>query len=203
MFLQISRGMSDPGHSVQPRLGPALQRGSLPEKLSGWTQTGFQTGGKSITGADGEYSHTWNYRLGRQTSVMSFDYPYCGWHQLEVCYEARGWTVSRRFTHGELNPCWVECLLRRPSGEYAVLCYRMFHENGASLMCPGETLTAVLGNRFADVLGPRSQRTETFQFQMFVRHSTEPTLTERKAIRRGFEQFSDVIGKQVLEVIHE
>jgi hypothetical protein len=82
----------------------------------------------------------------------------------------------------------------------------MFHENGASMMCPGETLTAMLGNRFADVLGPRRQRMETFQFQMFVQHNTEPTLTERKAIRRGFEQFSDVIRKQVyqvVEVMHE
>jgi len=197
VVLQLPRSLSAARNSGERGSLVSLQRSSMPDEWNGWTQTGFQAGGRTITGANGAHTHTWNYQLGRQTAAVSFDYPYRGWHQLEVCYEARGWNVSRRITHGDPFPCWVECLLHRSSGESAVLCYRMFQNDGSVVECPGATLGAALGTRFADVLGPQAQPSETCQFQMFIRLGSEPTAKEQQAIRAGFQGFSNVIRNTV------
>ena len=193
VVLQASRSVETTANSAAGGLVVSLQRGSMPDALQGWTQTGFEAQGRTITGGGGTHTHTWNYQLDRQTAAISFDYPFRGWHPLEVCYEARGWHVSRKITHGAPLGCWVECLLQKPSGEFAVLCYRMYQNDGRGVECPGATLRATLGTRFADVLSPQARPSDNCQFQMFIRLISQPTANELQAIRAGYQEFSNVI----------
>ena len=73
----------------------------------------------------------------------------------------------------------------------------MFQNDGSVVECPGATLEAALGTRFADVLAPQAQSSDTCQFQMFIRLSSEPTANEQQAIRAGFQGFSNAIRNTV------
>ena len=73
-----------------------LSKESLPKELAGWTMTEFRRESRQASSEFGERSRQWTYRQGEAVAVVSIDYPFPEWHDLDVCYRGLGWTLGKR-----------------------------------------------------------------------------------------------------------
>ena len=75
---------------------PGISKELLPEKLGDFAMTGYKMVSRVPGDPLGQQSHQWTYQddINAIATVVSVDYPYGGVHDLCVCYESIGWTVS-------------------------------------------------------------------------------------------------------------
>jgi hypothetical protein len=113
---------------------------TMPEELAGWRRA---TGSTAFTVRDateamvvfGEHSRTWKYQRGNLVAVVSFDYPFPVWHDLRMCYQMTGWTISEneQFTDSSTAHFGdLECIstrLTRPVERNAYLWFGEFDLN--------------------------------------------------------------------------
>ena len=62
----------------------------LPENLHGARQRAFDISHRESSSILGEHSATWSYQIDGQALQISIDFPFSGFHGLEVCYQNAG-----------------------------------------------------------------------------------------------------------------
>ena len=73
-----------------------LAKDSLPTELAGWRLTDFNAQQRSAASEFGEQSKQWTYSRGGLRAIVSIDFPFPEWHDLDSCYRGVGWRTSRR-----------------------------------------------------------------------------------------------------------
>lgn len=121
--------------SNQPTLRvaqPVFSSVTLPERLGKFTLDRREVEERSRSATDGQFSERWRYRNGASEAVVASDYPFTGWHHLEVCYTGIGWQVESRDVSKDDWP-FIVVRFSKPTGEQAVLLYSMFDASGEPL----------------------------------------------------------------------
>ncbi len=107
----------------------------LPSVSGGLSRLGFSTDKRERANLMGQCSRMWRYSSAVNQSVASLDFPFRGWHPLEVCYASAGWNVdSIEYIESDQDPSrsWpiVELKLSRQSQEFALIDYSLFDTEG-------------------------------------------------------------------------
>jgi hypothetical protein len=156
----------------------------------------------------GAHSHTWHYVKGPRELIISLDYPFRGWHELTICYDADGWQVESRnvidvkraAAGGEQREKCVESVLHRPElSNYAYLLFTNFNDRQQPL--PAERMNVF--QKFKDRLASFLERVQTlgasgsgqndqvqsFQLQVLLQGATTPTEEDRRDATAAFVEF--------------
>jgi len=170
------------------------KEGDVPNKLLGSDRIGFITETRVSNNNLGQYSRIWQYSREDADHVASLDFPFRGWHSLWKCYQTTGWNEQERIrveTSADDEPIlwpFYESRLQNMSGEYAVLHFSLFDENGA----PYDSESAMEKNDASsrvskDLISAMARQVRslknpiepvTFQFQLLTR-SDSPISTEQ------------------------
>lgn len=73
-----------------------LSKESLPSQLAGWTLIEFKEVKRSASSEFGERSKQWTFTREGTTAIVSIDFPFPEWHDLDSCYRGVGWRTSSR-----------------------------------------------------------------------------------------------------------
>ncbi len=161
----------DAGPMTQ-RIKTSLSEQSMPVELAGWRRIGFKTEERQRDNVFGQYSACWQYRLGNRTASVSVDYPFPGWHELTICYEAIDWTLQQRHVQqgaidgsgSQRSSPFVAATLGNRSGEHASLRFGLVDDKGQWVEpAPAEGMG--LGGMRTAWGRPRSR--PSYQFQVF------------------------------------
>ena len=77
----------------------------LPAAIGPWQrQPEFAADDRKRDDPFGAHFRTWRYRRNNQLAVLSFDYPFSGWHDLRWCYGGIGWTIGQAEFHTQPLP---------------------------------------------------------------------------------------------------
>jgi len=182
--------------TVTPEISLALPLESdLPRSLYLSRRVRFSTADrvKDQAGLMGQHSRIWTYEMDDVSQNVSLDMPFRGWHALWLCYEATGWTVlsSNQIqidSNGEpLTWPYFEINLQNQVGEFAVLHFALFDEEGKPFLFDLENVKNTALNRWSRSIFPNSiaffkgERSPfdplTFQFQI-MSQSMEPATPE-------------------------
>jgi exosortase len=119
---------------------PSFDAASLPEVVGPWRRREFKSRERGGT-TDGRRSFSWTYESPAGVATVSLDAPFVGWHPLEVCYQALGWTVEKYEVRHAPTPTdphepFVVIHFRKPLEYYGYLCYSVRGERGRCLSPP-------------------------------------------------------------------
>jgi exosortase/archaeosortase family protein len=188
-----------------------LGAGDMPARSGPFERLEFKTETRDNADAFGEFSKEWRYRVGRQTALLSVDFPFRGWHELATCYEGIGWTVAGRAEHpgdgeGGTGP-YVEASLRRAPSRYSTVIFGLDDLYGTPLG-PRQTRDMVdyVTNRL-NVFGTGAQGGRSgsrygtmppaYQVQVLVETSAPLTDAERGQLRELFDEARRTLRQRV------
>jgi exosortase len=174
---------------------------SLPGVMGKWKQAKYEER-KGIPGsAYGEFSKRWEYRRDLGAAVVSFDYPFPGFHDLKSCYQSNGWAVEKEEVHAPDpkvgSEFWVEVKMR-DSYKYGYLLFAIADSKGTMLEPESTGITATLKRWEKTVAGlkgrltggadadPQRPQGAAYQFQTFVESTAPFSEDDQKAIQALF-----------------
>lgn len=105
----------------------------LSAELGAWRQVAHKDTARDRNSIYGEFSQEFRYVAtdARALATVSFDYPFHGWHDLEVCYRGSGWRIDKRLSHPlhplEQRPAIVELQMSQPTGQFGTTFFMLFH----------------------------------------------------------------------------
>jgi exosortase len=188
-----------------------LGEGDMPARLGPFERVDFKTVTRENWDAFGQFSKEWRYRAGRNTVVVSVDYPFRGWHELAGCYEGIGWTLASRVEHpgvaaGGAGP-YVEASLRQAPSRYATVYFGMDDLYGTPLGARrSRDMLDYVANRL-NVFGAGAQGAGTgsrygtmppaYQVQVLVETSAPLTDAERGQLRELFDEARRTLRQRV------
>jgi exosortase len=198
-----------------------LDRSSFPEQQGGWELVRFESTQRPDSSDLGEFSNIWLYQNRTRLASLSFDYPFVGWHELPICYQARGWNVARRQVISDRSDPQatsnhvVEVSLSKPTGESGHLLFCILDGRGRSLAPPPSlthylerlrmkaTSSPVLRAARGDSLTGDYLNPSNYQFQLFLESDRQLSVTESQELRNSFvdlvrrlqRQWDQVTGK--------
>ncbi len=132
-----------PGFSQE---GLALLRKEqvLPETLNNWRLDSFDVVERSKESVFGQYSHTWSYRTAVGPAQVSVDFPFRGFHLLEICYQSSGWRKTEDSKVIQVSPEGADGLseeftihvasLVNDDGTFSYLAYSLFQLDGTPIV---------------------------------------------------------------------
>lgn len=109
-----------------------LDEDSFPPQFEGWTRVRFEPVQRTEGHSLGQHSRTWGYSTPCGLATISVDYPFRGWHDLQLCYQAAGWipsairTASTAGGHGVVDI--TQFSLQKYTGEAAVVVFAAMNE---------------------------------------------------------------------------
>jgi hypothetical protein len=121
-----------------------LNKAHLPEDIHGWTQSSFEAAKPAEQLAEGQFwwTHSWNYVKPPMAAYVAIDQAnWTSWHELTMCYQAIGWTLTDRKVieleeAGQIRwPVVVATFEKLPSDK-ATLIFSMFGQDGTPLVSP-------------------------------------------------------------------
>jgi hypothetical protein len=156
--------------------GPArgdlsLSRDSLPQQIGEWSNTAFEVQSpEQLPQGQFWWTHRWNYANGALNGTVTLDQAnFKHWHDLTVCYQALGWTVTnRRVADGESQtgdwPCIV-AQMKKNETESAMLVFSLFFDDGDPVNAReyenAATTPKDLGQLLQSRFGDKSRRTSS------------------------------------------
>lgn len=171
---------------VDNSVNPGPERGDirlasdvLPKTLNDWKIDNFKSPSveAGVAGIIG-WTHSWTVRNNNLTGLVCFDQiGFMGWHELALCYEAIGWTVTNRTVLLATSPQvgdWhsVSLQLTNSQNEHALLLYSIFDGTGTpksppeiSGYIPGQSLSA--------------EQKRCLQCQIMIPCQSRPTLEQQ------------------------
>ena len=165
VFIQVITKQSEKIKPPGPERGDlALSRDSLPQQIGEWNNTGFEVQSpEQLPQGQFWWTHRWNYANGALNSTVTLDQAnFEHWHDLTVCYQALGWTVTdRRVADGHSQsedwPCIV-AQMKKSQTESAMLVFSLFFDDGdpvnardyENAATTPKDLGQLLGSRFGD-----------------------------------------------------
>ena len=181
---------------------------TLPAQIGSWNRLTYEFLKRDTFDDLGARSAMWTFRTDGIDAVVSFDYPFIGWHHLAYCYRAIGWT-TQSWQSGQDGAAPyaaydVEMDLDRADGNgYLKFCE--FDQTSQPLEPPQHdrytlayieerTLRGMLRNyNLYDDYGKR-----TYQFQVFCPND-QPLTDEQKAqLRQLYQHTKAVIMQEVM-----
>lgn len=159
-----------------------LEDNCLSAEYGNWKKHDFTPASPPESLGEGEVAwiHSWTFQNGNLPAQVSFDQAgFMHWHDLTVCYEGLGWTVTHKAVAAKSVgtdkwPC-VVARLQKPDATAALLVFSLFFDDGdpidplryESATSPDDQLRQLLGERLN-----RDRRTSTVgsirQCQVFV-----------------------------------
>lgn len=192
--------------------GLAFHEETLPETLHGWKRVEFKPIQRSLGNLEGHYSRQWAYAAPFGTVFVSMDFPFTGWHPLERCYLATGWTVA---DHAPLSATSPEL----PSGEtigalglrrqidVGYVLHSTRTDDGAWLPFPVRAAhpsreTTFTGRLWARLRGHRPEASTarvptTIQIQMLVAGEVPLSDADRQEITRAFTEVREQLAQKL------
>jgi exosortase len=112
---------------------PVLGAEFLPDRIAGMKRATDEADKLGLFDPKYVSSQMWRYKASDAAVVASVDWPFNGWHDLRICYEAQGWLVEE-FRHAPLGsgggPSVVRVRMKhRTPGRHGLLIYTLV--NGA------------------------------------------------------------------------
>lgn len=137
VVIQVVTKPSEENETPGPERGDlALSRDSLPQQISAGNNTAFEVQSpEQLPQGQFWWTQRWNDASGSLNSTVTLDQAnFKHWHDLTVCYQALGWTVTdRRVADGHRQnqdwPCIV-AQMKLHETESAVLVFSLFFDDG-------------------------------------------------------------------------
>lgn len=156
-----------------PELGPDY----LAATYGRWSRREFEFAHRAEGSNFGRHSQIWKY-AGGERAIVSFDYPFSGWHELSECYATQGWAIESREAINPIDgrPGYVVMSMNhRPTGRHGRVWFALFDKTGR-YMTPMPTdrfeqWRARFMSRLSDLSfwGPKDDPDRAcFQTQVFV-----------------------------------
>jgi exosortase len=180
---------------------PELGADYLAAKHGPWTRREFEFAHRAAGSNFGGHSQIWKFS-GNERTIVSFDYPFTGWHELSECYAAQGWGIESREVMKPLagRPGYVVMSMNhRPTGRYGRVWFALFDKAGGYITSTPtdrfEQWQARLMSRLSDLSfwGPKEDPDRaSFQTQVFVEAYAPLSTT---ADQEGRALFFDALSK--------
>lgn len=201
------------GAAAADAVAKPIDKDFLAQEYGHWKLAGFRKEQRDADNNQGEFSKVWTYRSSEYAVIVSFDYPFGGWHDLTECYRNIGWVITdktiRRRDPAKSSPDgweFVSADMAKPTGEYGLVLFSLFHESGDAIK-PKTNLSV---GAFADRLGrglaselvwnDRGKRadaeTNCFQVQVFVTSDYRLPKDDQTRIRERFFELRERFRKQ-------
>lgn len=114
----------------------------MPEQLGSWRLAKTELVERSVDSVMGQFSHVWYYDAAGQLGTISVDFPFRGFHLLDICYEGAGWKQGDKPSSEDIalgpssiqnpEPAQVHFLnLSKDTGEYAFVAFTQFQLDGS------------------------------------------------------------------------
>ena len=183
------------------RLQASLTAETLPSRVGSLERTAFETESRSKGNGLGEFSRSWDYRMGPHRVAASVDFPFQGWHELTICYRGLGWKLQKRRIRRDERVTFVEDTFTRASGEQGLLMYCLYDAEGRPVEIPDDPRLSNLARdlrRLAfwreDVRRDVKRRFSVgAQVQVFVTSAVALTDQERKETRSFFQTVCEAV----------
>lgn len=214
-----------PKPTATPVLLGQVDASLAPPILNGWQlrPDSFKSEQRRPDSQWGAHSHTWRYVKGPRELVVSLDYPFRGWHELTICYDADGWLVEsrnvidvKRATEAGVaqeEKC-VESVLHRPElSNYAYLLFTSFNDRQQPL--PAERLNVYqkLVDRLTSFVervrtmgasgGGVNDQVQSFQLQVLLQGASTPTEEDRRDATAAFVEFRNRLERFLRQEVRE
>ena len=159
-----------------------LEDSCLSAEYGHWKKRDFTPASPPESLREGEVAwiHSWTFQNGNLPAQVSFDQAgFMHWHDLTVCYEGVGWTVTQKAVSAgtvdtEKWPC-VVARLQKPDASAALLVFSLFFDDGDPVDSLRYEPATSLDDQLRRLLGERlnrDRRTSTVgsirQCQVFV-----------------------------------
>jgi hypothetical protein len=144
--------------------------------------------------------------------VAAIDYPFTGWHELTVCYQANGWTIRKRQGRQESLdgvhriPLVEVRLDREPVEADGLLYFALVDEQGNWLTDPDLLSNEGLREHLsARLWGPLAlaRKSNVYQIQVFLGNPEALSPADERATLQLFLEFQQVMRQQLLSVRRE
>ena len=172
VFTQVMTKQSEENKPPGPERGDlSLSRDSLPQEIGEWSNTGFDVQSpEQLPQGQFWWTHRWNYANGAMNSTVTLDQAnFKHWHDLTVCYQALGWTVTNRRVavgHSQTEdwPCIV-AHMKKNETESAMLVFSLFFDDGDPVNARDYETTVTTGRDLGQLVesrfGDKSRRTSS------------------------------------------
>jgi exosortase len=222
--LQWLPHLREPAPSATPvNLEGTLVEGFAPKQIAGWTLVdgSYKNEQRRSDSQWGARSQSWKYRKETQEITVSVDYPFRGWHELTICYEADGWSGGVReiidlpkleVLEGVAKPdekC-VMAVFRRPDvSAYGYLLFESLNDRREPIPVPrgGRNVVQKLRDRLTAfvervrTLGASgnglNDQTQTFQLQVFMQGFVASDDKDRAEAAEVFGVFRGLLARSL------
>jgi hypothetical protein len=147
-----------------------LNESSVNADVAGFQRANYQIEERDTTSDNGSFSNVWDFRSNSIAARVSCDHPFCGWHDLRICYRGVGWRVMDTRID-RTNPEWPAVQVRLTkvrNGTHAILFFSLFGADGEPAQPPEEDHTAGLFQNRIVQGGLYGVRADTLQCQTFA-----------------------------------
>ena len=125
-------------------LAQVKENQNLPKRLEDWQVEGYQNLERSRESSQGQFSNVWTYRSSVGPVLVSTDFPFRGFHLLDICYQGAGWRLTAATrqieqsyggtdsdAQGFFYPHVME--LANDEGKFAYVLYAVFQLDGTPI----------------------------------------------------------------------
>ena len=147
-----------------------LNESSVNADVAGFQRANYQIEERDTTSDNGSFSNVWDFRSNSITARVSCDHPFCGWHDLRICYRGVGWRVMETRID-RTDPEWPAVQVRLTkvrNGTHAILFFSLFGADGEPAQPPEEDNTAGLFQNRIVQGGLYGVAADTLQCQTFA-----------------------------------
>lgn len=213
-----------PKPSATPMMLGKVDISLAPESVNGWqlVPDAYKSEQRRPDSQWGAHSHTWHYVKGPRELIVSLDYPFRGWHELTICYDADGWQVESRnvidvergAAGQEQQEKCVESVLHRPElSNYAYLLFTTFNDRQQPLPAERMNLYQKLAERLTSFVervktmgasgSGQNDQVQSFQLQVLLQGAATPTEEDRRDATAAFVEFRSRLGQFLQQEMHE
>ncbi len=177
---------------------------ALPEKLGSWQLVNYGREERSIASDLGAHSFIWDYRNNGQRLLFSLDFPFRGFHPLEVCYHNTGWTINELVAVEDEKSNGVvweyrEASMSNQFSSHGFLCYSLMTERCEPF--GGENVwdsDSVLMERLLRPIGaPKVFTPICYQIQMFCETGRQLTDSEKDDVKQLFLKTRELLKSKI------
>jgi hypothetical protein len=155
---------------------------------------GFQTAFRDRDDMLGQHSRIWELQSGSGRMTVCLDFPFRGWHPLWECYINSGWQRVRSDLIDASTGAFFETVLKNDLGDFAILHFSLFDEEGQAYQYSGSTEFRKQAQRWTSTLfkrqrpGDRIDEPLTFQFQQIAYTGSVPDQEQLNQLRDVFQK---------------
>lgn len=174
-------------------------RHKLPNQLRGWQLESFYPIKRSMESSMGHHSNVWQYNSQDGSVIVSTDFPFRGFHLLDICYEGAGWrllTPSRqleqpmKLSEGNKYEAFYPHLIeiKNDDGRFGVVAYALFQLDGKPIQSSAKAVRGF--ERFEQTL----VEPISYQIQIFYSSTSAVDDTTKNLILLNLADVMHLLG---------